>query len=211
MKKALPCSSRFALLLALTTPLLAQAHGYIDAPKSRAFMCKTQENAACGAVQYEPQSVEGPKGFPAAGPPDGVIAAASLPQFAELNAQTQGRWKKVALKAGQNDFTWYFSAGHMTQDWRYYITRQGWNPNQKLGRDSFELQPFCIIKGGFAPASNTRVKHSCTIPAGRSGYHVILSTWNIADTGNAFYQVIDAEIPAAAVVNPQKVLLNPFK
>jgi chitin-binding protein len=211
MKKALSFSSRFTLLLALATPLLAPAHGYIDAPKSRAFMCKTQENTACGAVQYEPQSVEGAKGFPVAGPADGVIAAASLPQFAELNMQTQGRWKKVALKAGQNDFTWYFTAGHMTQDWRYYITRQGWNPNQKLSRDSFELQPFCIVKGGFAPASSTHVKHSCAIPAGRSGYHVILSAWNIADTGNAFYQVIDAEIPAAAAVNPQKVLLNPFK
>ena len=210
MKKALSCPSRITLLLMLAAPLLAQAHGYIDAPKSRAFMCKTQENTACGAIQYEPQSVEGPKGFPAAGPADGTIAAAGLAQFAELNAQTAGRWKKVALKTGQNDFTWYFTAGHMTQDWRYYITRQGWSPNQKLSRASFDLQPFCIIKGGFAPVSNTHAKHSCTIPAGRSGYHVILSTWNIADTGNAFYQVIDAELPAAAVVNPQKVMISPF-
>ncbi|MDE9448810.1 lytic polysaccharide monooxygenase, partial [Xenorhabdus bovienii] len=28
----------------------------------------------------------------------------------------------------------------------------------------------------------------------RSGYHVILGTWTIADTNNAFYQVIDADI-----------------
>ncbi|AMO95670.1 chitin binding domain protein [Collimonas fungivorans] len=54
MKKAWSCPSRLTLLLALAAPLLAQAHGYIDAPKSRAFMCKTQENTACGAVQYEP-------------------------------------------------------------------------------------------------------------------------------------------------------------
>ncbi|HWW05089.1 lytic polysaccharide monooxygenase [Collimonas sp.] len=211
MKKALSCPAKLTLLLALTSPLAVQAHGYIDAPKSRAFMCKTQENSACGAIQYEPQSVEGPKGFPEAAPADGTIAAGGLAQFSELNAQTQGRWKKVALKAGQHDFTWYFTAGHMTQDWRYYITKQGWNPNQELRRDSFELTPFCIIKGGFAPVSNTHVTHSCNIPASRSGYHVILSAWNIADTGNAFYQVIDAEIQAGIVVNPQKVLLNPFR
>lgn len=204
-------SSRLILMLGLAAPLLAMAHGYIDAPKSRAFMCKTQENAACGAIQYEPQSVEGPKGFPAAGPADGVIAAAGLTQFAELNVQTPSRWKKVALKTGPNDFSWYFTAGHMTQDWRYYITRQGWNPSQKLSREAFELQPFCVIKGGFAPVSNTHATHRCTVPADRSGYHVILSTWTIADTGNAFYQVMDVQIQAAASVNPQKVMINPFQ
>ncbi|AIY41454.1 Chitin binding protein [Collimonas arenae] len=204
-------SSSLLVLLALASPLTAQAHGYVDAPKSRAFMCKAQENTACGAIQYEPQSVEGAKGFPDAGPADGAIAAGGLAQFAELNEQTPTRWKKVALTTGANDFNWYFTAGHMTQDWRYYITKQGWNPSQKLSREAFDLQPFCVIKGGFAPGSNTHAKHRCNIPADRSGYHVILSTWNIADTGNAFYQVIDAQIQAGATMNPQKVIINPFK
>ncbi|MEO6917770.1 MAG: lytic polysaccharide monooxygenase [Collimonas sp.] len=204
-------SSGLAVLLVLAAPLTAQAHGYIDSPQSRAFMCKTQANAACGAIQYEPQSVEGPKGFPDAGPADGTIAAGGLAQFAELNVQTPTRWKKVALKTGANDFDWYFTAGHMTQDWRYYITRQGWNPSRKLSRESFDPQPFCVIEGGFAPVSNTHAKHRCSIPVDRSGYHVILSTWNIADTGNAFYQIIDAQIQARAIVNPQKILINPFK
>ena len=33
---------------------------------------------------------------------------------------------------------------------------------------------------------------NCNIPE-RSGYQIILGVWDIADTGNAFYQVIDAE------------------
>lgn len=211
MKKAWPCTYKLISLLVLLSPLLVQAHGYIEAPKSRAFMCKTQENTACGAIQYEPQSVEGPKGFPEAGPADDKIASGGLAEFSELNAQTPERWEKVALQVGRNDFTWYLTAGHMTQDWRYYMTKQGWNSNRELRRDSFDLEPFCTINGGFAPISDTYVKHSCAIPPDRSGYHVILSVWTIADTDNAFYQVIDADIQAGAVINPQKVLLNPFK
>ena len=37
----------------------ASAHGYIESPKSRAFMCHTNGgklNANCGAVTYEPVS-----------------------------------------------------------------------------------------------------------------------------------------------------------
>src|SRR5699024_5952676 len=33
--------------------------------------------------------------------------------------------------------------------------------------------------------------HDCVIPE-REGYHVILAYWEVADTANAFYQVIDA-------------------
>ena len=41
----------------------ASAHGYIESPKSRAFMCQEHQGALnrdCGSVQYEPQSIEFP-------------------------------------------------------------------------------------------------------------------------------------------------------
>ncbi len=41
----------------------ANAHGYVESPASRAYQCKLQLNTQCGSVQYEPQSVEGLKGF----------------------------------------------------------------------------------------------------------------------------------------------------
>lgn len=196
--------------LALLQPMSTHAHGYIDTPKSRAYMCETQENTMCGAVQYEPQSVEGPKGFPNAGPPDGAIAAGGVEEFAELNSQTPARWKKVQLKTGKNDFSWYFTAGHMTQDWRYYITKAGWDPSRKLTRDSFDLQPFCVIKGGFEPKEHARLIHHCNVPSDHIGYHVILSVWSIADTENAFYQVIDAKIHPGVAANSEEVLISPF-
>ena len=35
------------------------------------------------------------------------------------------------------------------------------------------------------------------IPANRNGYHVILAVWDIADTVNAFYNVIDVNVNGA--------------
>ena len=40
------------------------SHGYVSEPKSRSYLCKLGDNTGCGAVQYEPQSVEGPDGNP---------------------------------------------------------------------------------------------------------------------------------------------------
>lgn len=36
--------------------------------------------------------------------------------------------------------------------------------------------------------------HKVNVPTDRSGYHVILAVWDIDDTANAFYQVIDVNL-----------------
>ncbi|MBA4152342.1 MAG: chitin-binding protein [Acinetobacter sp.] len=41
--------------------------------------------------------------------------------------------------------------------------------------------------------------HNVPLPE-RTGYHVLLAVWEVADTGNAFYQVVDLEF--AAIENP---------
>ncbi|WP_336845300.1 lytic polysaccharide monooxygenase [Providencia rettgeri] len=45
-------------------------------------------NKGCGPVQYEPQSVKGPKGFPEMGPKNGEIASGGNPNFSQLNEQS---------------------------------------------------------------------------------------------------------------------------
>lgn len=54
----------------------ASAHGYVESPASRSYLCKQGVNVNCGPIQYEPQSVEGIGGFPQLGPSDGQIAGA---------------------------------------------------------------------------------------------------------------------------------------
>ena len=144
-------------------------------------------------MQYEPQSVEGLKGFPQAGPVDGHIASANKSTFFELDQQTPTRWNKLNLKTGPNSFTWKLTARHSTTSWRYFITKPNWDASQPLTRASFDLTPFCQFNdGGAIPAA--QVTHQCNIPADRSGSHVILAVWDIADTANAFYQAIDVNL-----------------
>ncbi|MCY9512962.1 lytic polysaccharide monooxygenase [Paenibacillus apiarius] len=182
-----------AMLLGIACTLAfadtASAHGYIESPASRALQCKQGLNTNCGQVQYEPQSVEGPGSFPLGGPADGHIAGGGV--FPELDAQTATRWNKVNLNGGTNTFKWHLTAPHATREWKYYITKKDWNPNQPLARANLEL--FCSFNDGGAKPSN-KVSHQCSVPTDRSGYHVILGVWEIADTVNAFYQVIDVNL-----------------
>ncbi|NBN05080.1 MULTISPECIES: lytic polysaccharide monooxygenase [Proteus] len=169
-------------------------HGYIDVPPSRAFLCSSKGNNLnknCGSIQYEPQSIEGPNKFPQEGPVDGKIASGGNAAFSELNEQSADRWHKVAMKSGENTFKWTLTAKHSTKSWRFFITKPGWDVNKPLTRDDFDLTPFCQQNdNGEIPKETVEI--NCNIPE-RSGYQVILGVWDIADTKNAFYQVIDAE------------------
>ncbi|CDH06579.1 Chitin-binding protein(CBP21 precursor) [Xenorhabdus bovienii str. oregonense] len=167
-------------------------HGYVDSPPSRAFLCYQRTNKDCGNIMYEPQSVEGPKGFPESGPPDGQIASGGVGQFSPLNEQSAQRWHHVTVNKGQNNFKWTLTARHSTASWQFFITKPSWNPNKPLTRAQFDLNPFCERDDhGKLPTQNVSI--TCEVPE-RSGYHVILGVWTISDTDNAFYQVIDADI-----------------
>ncbi|WP_171282078.1 N-acetylglucosamine-binding protein GbpA [Aeromonas sp. 1805] len=179
-----------AATLALLVSGSVLAHGYISQPESRNYLCKTGGNSQCGAVQWEPQSVEGPSGFPQAGPPDGQIASAGSASWRELNAQTSDRWTRREVQAGPFAISWTFTANHVTRNWRYYLTKQDWNPNQPLTRAAFELTPFCVVDGNMTQPPK-QVTHQCNLPQ-RTGYQVILGVWEVGDTSNSFYNVIDA-------------------
>jgi len=182
----------------------ALAHGYISEPASRDQMCRDAKtpNINCGQAQYEPQSTgEGPDGFPASGPRDGELVSASGSTNwigTALNAQSSDRWVKHKVEAGPLDITWTFTAPHPIADFKYYITKADWNPNQALTRESFELTPFCTIPGGPAASTGTTT-HTCNLPE-RTGYQVIYGAWDVSDTGATFYKVIDVEYDEVASV-----------
>lgn len=167
----------------------AFSHGYISTPESRNLLCRSGGNSACGAIQWEPQSLEAPSGYPDRGPVDGQIASAGLAQFSPLDEQTASRWSKRAVSSGPMSFSWTFTANHVTKGWRYYITKPGWNPNVRLSRAAFETQPFCQADGGMRQPPKL-VTHQCQLPA-RSGYHLVLGVWEVGDTPNSFYNLVD--------------------
>ncbi|GAA2419962.1 lytic polysaccharide monooxygenase auxiliary activity family 9 protein [Streptomyces glaucus] len=172
----------------------ASGHGYTDLPVSRQKFCQNGTVTNCGAIQWEPQSVEGPKGFPASGPADGQLCSGNNTRFAQLDSPrtpSGGAWPTTKVTGGQSyTFRWQFTAMHATTDFKYYVTKQGWNQNHNLSRSDLNLTPFLTVPyNGQRPPST--LSHSGTLPTGLSGHHVILAVWTVADTGNAFYACSD--------------------
>lgn len=195
------CTSSMILLSAMLASQTVSAHGYLDVPPSRALLCQKGVNTHCGGAQYEPQSVgetfkgfpNGVGGAPLQGPVDGKIASGGHALFSALDAQSATRWQMTEIKARDIDFQWHYTAVHPATKHEYFITRNGWNPNESLKRATFESTPFCTIDGGNQKPSNTD-KHNCTLPADKSGQHVILAIWTVGDTDAAFYNPADVNI-----------------
>ena len=189
------------------------AHGYVESPPARGYQGKldyekygwTTAYNLYGNVITNPQSLEAPKGFPESGPVDGRIASANggLGKIADfvLDNQTSDRWKKTTINTGVKQFTWKYTAPHKTTKWHYYMTKTGWDQNAPLKRSELEL--IGTVNHDGSTASNN-LTHSITVPSNRSGYHIILAVWDVADTPNAFYNVIDVN------VQNNNMLFGPF-
>lgn len=187
--------ARLIGLMLLVLPGLAAAHGYIESPPSRAYLCSRamNERNQCGdnAATSEPQSIEVFKRYPGGRVPDGKLASGGISVFSVLDEQNATRWIKTPVKAGPFAFHWHLTTNHATTDFRYFMTKQDWNSAQPLSRASFEAKPFCTVQfGGKNPPVDTY--HNCDIPK-RTGYQVIFGTWDIADTAMEFYQVVDVD------------------
>ncbi|SFR29619.1 chitin-binding protein [Lentzea waywayandensis] len=139
----------------------AFAHGYINSPPSRQAQCAAR-TISCGAIQYEPQSVEGPKGLQS--------CHANLSQFSELSNDNKG-WR-VTNTGRSVTFNWTFTARHRTRDYDYFVD------GRKVATFSGNNQQ--------PPAT---VQH--TVNVGSAGRHKVLAVWNIGDTAMAFYSCID--------------------
>ncbi|MGP3984666.1 lytic polysaccharide monooxygenase auxiliary activity family 9 protein [Streptomyces sp. KR80] len=167
----------------------ASSHGYTEAPISRQKVCANAKD--CGAIQWEPQSVEGPKGFPASGPPDGKLCSGGNSRFAELDDPGRN-WPATRVSGGSYTFRWKFTAPHRTTDFKYFITKNGWNRNSPLTRADLDSQPFLTVPyNGQQPPFE--YSHEGTIPSGKTGKHIIFAVWTVHDTANAFYACSDVE------------------
>ncbi|TDB85217.1 chitin-binding protein [Actinomadura sp. KC216] len=153
-----------APLVAVIPATSAFAHGYVSAPMSRQAQC-AKGIVQCGAIKYEPQSVEGPKG---------QRTCSGGSRFRELDDDNKG-WQ--ATTVGQSvTFTWTFTARHRTSNYEYYVG------GRKVADISGNMQQ--------PPAT---VSHNVNL-GGVSGRQKVLAIWNIGDTANAFYACIDVNV-----------------
>lgn len=182
----------FTLVLAILT--VAGQHGFVKKPPSRAYLCQCAINYKCGSVRYEPQSVEAPKGFPKFGPVDKHIAGGG--QFTGLDETGRHRWMRIELNKylfprNKTHVTlsiqWHYTAAHRTRGFHLFGTVAGYDGSQPLKRSNLRFIDY-IASTGHVPYT----KYNHTISKKRlHSIGTLLSIWDIYDTGNAFYQVID--------------------
>jgi len=152
----------------------AQAHGYISSPPSRQAFCAQRAVPDCGDIQYEPQSVEGPKGLRS--------CHANIARFAVLSDDSRN-WPATSVGSTVT-FTWVLTAAHATSTWEYYIG---------------DTRLAVFDDGGRRPPAT--VSHTVNL-GGFTGRQKLLAVWNIADTANAFYACVDLQIGGGGNPNP---------
>lgn len=188
-------------------------HGHVFTPASRAYFAWQAGMLDEGALnqreagKFFPQTQAGltdpfakddPKNL--LPPPDGKIASANQATGMVLD-QPGDHWSKHEVRSGDTlDISWYFAANHRTRRYNYFITKPDWDSAKVLARDQFEaepfhtelieLQPYWAYDEEMKPGNPTT--HALQLPA-REGYHVLLAVWEVADTGNAFYHVVDLD------------------
>ncbi|MCS4320816.1 chitinase/predicted carbohydrate-binding protein with CBM5 and CBM33 domain [Serratia sp. BIGb0234] len=188
-------------------------HGHVFSPASRAYIAWQEGKIDTGMLNQR----ECGKFFPALDsgltdivalsdvtnflpPPDGKIASANQGNGNFLDDAGTHWPKHNVVSAEMLKISWYYSAPHSTRRWNYFITRKDWNPNLPLSRAQFEDQPFYKVElteqpywsHGATLTPPQPTEHNVMLPQ-RSGYHVLLAVWEVANTGNAFYHVIDLD------------------
>ncbi|MDE3724485.1 lytic polysaccharide monooxygenase [Nocardiopsis sp. N85] len=165
LRAATAIAAATTLFFGLMPAGVANAHGYISNPLSRQAQCAAGI-VQCGSIQWEPQSVEGPKGL--------TSCSGGNSQFSELNDDGRG-WRVTDVGRTQ-PFTWTITANHRTSTWEYFIGGQRVDVFNDNG-----AQP---------PSTFT---HNVDL-SGYNGRQKLLAVWNIADTPNAFYVCVDINI-----------------
>lgn len=183
------------------------AHGYVTQPISRVANAEANgfgwgpgQDSSQPDIISTPQGLEAPTFLLDSGQLNGKLASAGLSNYSKLDEQNATRWVKSNINVGLNTFVWNMTATHKTNRFRYYMTKQGWDPNKPLTLDEMDLigvvgQPIGQdLPAGQGFTVNAVEKHEITIPSDRKGYHVIYAVWDINDTINSFYQAIDVNV-----------------
>lgn len=190
---------------------ISPMHGHVPSPASRAYIAWQAGQLDEGALnqlesgKHFPATAGGltdplaPQDVPSAVPPiDGKIASAGHPAAAFLD-QPGDHWQKHSVRSGDKlGISWGFTARHSTRRWQYFLTKPDWDPALPLSRAQFEATPFHVVENKQQPYWDHRpamlppepTRHQFLLPT-RTGYQALLCIWVVAETGAAFYQMID--------------------
>jgi chitin-binding protein len=199
------------LALATTAaPLSVQAHGTMELPASRVLTCYQEgaeqpKSGACraaravgGAQQFydwngvrQGNAAGNHRAFVA----DGELCSGGSASFRGLDLARLD-WPQTSIvptPSGDYTFVWRATARHATQYFKYYITRDDWDPGMPLRWS--DLEEFATVTGAQATDEGGKYRMKVQLPPGKKGSHIIYSIWQRGDSPEAFYACADVKFP----------------
>ena len=182
---------------------VVEGHGFVYSPKSRSYLCSIRQNANCGQIIWEPQSVEGIRDFPDCGPKDGELANGGSSRFKALNEYGMNRWNTSYMQFDSFNethaiihFDWRITVSHSTESFRVFLTNPSYKESFPITRKSLYLNPICEDKFNGKNPLVPYYRQTCIVHKYLLGINVgkargFYAVWDIADNYNAFYQWID--------------------
>ena len=186
----------------------AFGHGSMETPVSRIYNCflenpETPKSDACKAAVLEggTQALYDWNGVNQGSAndmhrdiiPDGKLCSGGKELFKGMDL-ARADWPSTMIAPDENgrfEFVFIASAPHSTDYFRFYVTKDGYNPLEPLKWSDLEEPPFCTINE--VTLDNGRYKMDCALPQGKTGKHVIYTIWQRDDSEEAFYTCTDVE------------------
>jgi chitin-binding protein len=205
-----------ALAVTLLTVLPASAHGAMEMPGSRTYLCYEDgltstgqiipTNPACAAAitnsgptpLYNWFAVGNPTahGGMAGVIPDGKICSGNSPYY-DFSGFDLARsdWPLTHLTSGAAIQITYNKWAAHPGTFTLYITKPGWDPTQPLTCAELEPTPFSAATDppsvGNPGSINSYYYWNATLPANYAGYQIIVSIWTRSDSTETFYGCSD--------------------
>ena len=102
-------------------------------------------------------------------------------------------WPVAEVQPGQYLLiNWHYQAKAATRGYRYFITKDDWDPMRRAIRNDFEEVPFASIMNITAPLSAIETQ-TIKLPSNKKGRHIILALWMLQAQGSAFYSAFDVD------------------
>ncbi|MCH9718562.1 MAG: lytic polysaccharide monooxygenase [Actinomycetia bacterium] len=190
--------------LVVAAPSPASAHGTLDLPASRLQMCRfvVPNHPVCqDAWKANAQSIWDWNGLLISDAngrhrqliPDGELCSANRDEYTFFDRPGDD-WPATNLTPdsdGKYTLRWNSTAPHSTAYYRVYVTKQGYNPNQRLAWGDLDL----VHDTGARPREYTTTMRF-NLPE-RSGRHMIYVAWQRSDSSEAFYSCSDVQLSSA--------------
>lgn len=201
----------------LAAPRSAGAHGAMLMPGSRTYLCYL--DALQGNGELKPSNPACQAAFAVSGAtplynwfavlrsdaagrttgyiPDGQLCSGGTGGPFDFTAYNAARadWPLTHLTAGAQIAVHYSDWAKHPGTFYLYVTRDGYDPNQPLAWSDLESTPFSRVTdppadGG--PGTNAGNYHwTATLPAGKTGQHIVYSRWVRSDSNENFFGCSD--------------------